>query len=52
MLPANLLILHNNESGTFCIDCTSTPVSGAAVAPGSEGVSKQRMGSGTDGEGA
>jgi hypothetical protein len=25
MYPANLLILHNNEIGTFCIDCTHTP---------------------------
>jgi len=28
MHPSNLLILHNNEIGTFCIDCTDTPVPG------------------------
>jgi hypothetical protein len=25
MHPSNLLISHNNEIGTFCIDCTDTP---------------------------
>ena len=28
--PSKLLILHNNEIGTFCIDCTDTPVLRAA----------------------
>src|SRR5215831_11388942 len=23
--PSKLLILHNNQIGTFCIDCTDTP---------------------------
>ena len=24
--PVKPLILHNNEIGTFCIDCTGTPL--------------------------